>query len=148
MLPYVGSCDEHGVRCILQRVVLRIACAGTYGFDFLADLKQCINEAIEFSLALALCWFDHDRTSNREAQRWSVESKVHHALCNVFCFDTAALLELAQVDNHFVSGATVCAGVQHRICAFETTLDVVRIEDGVLRCHCKTIATHHADVCP
>ena len=145
MRPVVGGNRRRGVRRVLQHVVFRIGLAVDDRLNLLPDRDHRVAEPIELFLRLAFGRLDHQRAGDRKRHRRRVKAVIHQPLRHVELFH-ARRLESAQVEDHLVRDRAVRPRVQHVVMRLEALLDVVRVQDGVLRGVGHALGAQHADV--
>ena len=151
LLPAVGTVpltDEvgHGVGCVLERVVRRVAAAVFDRTDFFADRQHGVAEAIQLSEALAFGGFDHQRPRHRPAHGRGMKTAVHQPLGDVLDRNPGAGFEGPGVDDALVRHAARRPLEQDLERAFQPGRDVVGVEDGDARSLCQPLPAHHHHV--
>lgn len=117
------------MRCILQRIIFAVDAALFDGARFFADRQHGGTEPVEFGLGFRFRRFDHQRTWNRPAHCWRMETAVDQPLGYVVDADARALHQRPRIDNTLVRDAIVATLVKYRICALEPLGDIVGAED-------------------
>lgn len=148
VVPCVATDDFGRMRCVFERVVLRVELAICDGGDLRMDGDHRIAEAIDFRFRFRLGWFDHERAGDRPAHGGRVEAVVHEAFGDIFDGDSAGFAERADIDDAFVSDQAVVAGVEDREKWREEFGDVVGVEDRDFGGLLESARPHHRDVHP
>ncbi len=145
MVPLGGRHGFGRVRRVLQYVVAAIHAPAGDLVDLRANLNHRVAEPIELRLVLALGRLHHQRAGDRKRDGRRMKTVVHQTLRHVHLLNPDGL-ELAQIEDQFMRHASVRAGIEDGIVRLEACLDVIGVEDGVLRGIGGAVGPKHPDI--
>ena len=133
------------MRRIHQQVVVCRIVAGTDFLNFPVNAFHGLYKTIQLFEAFTFGGFDHQRTVHGEGEGGCVETVIHKALGNI-CFADAGFFERSAVENQLVSHKAFGSCIKHGEMRFQTSGQIIGIENGYLGCPFQACCSQHTNI--
>src|SRR5262245_38761846 len=147
-LPLFVGKVERSMRRIFQRVVAPRHAPRFDLPDFLPDCNHGVAETVDLRFRFRFCRLDHQCAGDRKAHGRRMEAIVDQAFCDVMDRDARGLLARPDVDDALMGDPIVFSFEQQPIMRLQPAGDVVRVQDGGLRCLGQAFSAHQQHVRP